>query len=537
VEPTAAATFCATLVDEWVRNGVEHAIFAPGSRSTPMVLALDADDRIQLHRFLDERSAGFAALGIGKVSGRPAVVLTTSGTAAVELHPAVVEASYDRVPLIACTADRPPELRGVGAPQTIDQQNLYGSAVRWFCDAGVPDQTEASRWRDLARSALGSALGPPAGPVQLNLPFREPLLGAAAALPPVDRDAIAPPRRDADEAAVRDVAALVHDKRGVIVAGGHLGDPGPVLALAERLGWPVLADPRSGCRVPRPGVVAHFDGLLRVEAVRSRPVDVVLRLGSLPASKVLTQWFTSLGDAAQIGVDADGWTFDPDHNLGMLVSTAPDAFCGALATEVAETTDRSWVEQWAAWDEAVARVISAALADNSSETEPNVAREVVAALPDSGVLVVSSSMPIRDVEWYSAPRHGIRVLANRGANGIDGVVSTAVGVALTGVPTTCLLGDLAFLHDQNGLSASDGQDIDLRVVVVDNDGGGIFSFLPQHSELDRDRYERLFGTPHGRAAGWLAGGEPLGIEARTTSRADNVAVHRAIHTAIAAALS
>lgn len=537
MEVTAAATFCATLVDEWARQGVEHAVFSPGSRSTPMVLALDADERIELHRFHDERSAGFAALGIGKASGRPAPVLTTSGTAAVELHPAVVEASYDRVPMIALTADRPPELQGVGAPQTIDQQNLYGRAVRWFCDAGVPDETDPAGWRDLARLALRSALGSPAGPVQLNLPFRDPLLGAAGELPPVDESMVVEPRtREIDKREVDRVAGLLRDSRGVIVAGGHIGDPAPVLALADRLGWPVFADPRSGCRVPQSCVVAHFDALVRCEAVKAAEVEVVLRLGSLPASRKLTEWFKSV-DAQQIGVDADGWRFDPDGNLDRLIAAHPDAFCEALAHEVGKVGDHDWVEQWRTWDDVAADTIRGVLDDEEEQTEPEAAREACRHVPDGGVLFVSSSMPIRDVEWYAEPRTGLRILANRGANGIDGILSTAVGVALTGVRTRCLLGDIAFMHDFNAVVSMRRRHLDLKAVVVDNNGGGIFSFLPQHDELEPERYNRLFGTPFIRSL--VRDGSRVaapGVDIITTDREANEQLHAAINEAVRVAI-
>ncbi|HSL58530.1 MAG TPA: 2-succinyl-5-enolpyruvyl-6-hydroxy-3-cyclohexene-1-carboxylic-acid synthase, partial [Acidimicrobiales bacterium] len=497
---TAAATFCATLVDEWVRAGIADVVVAPGSRSTPLALAVAHDGRVRVHVHHDERSAGFLALGLGLATGRPAPVITTSGTAAVELHPAVVEAHQARVPMICCTADRPPELHHVGAPQTVDQVHLYGRAVRWFADPGVPDAAAASSWRSLAARSVAEALGPPAGPVQLNLPFRDPLVGSPGPLPEGRADG-GPWHRHVAQAERHPALDAVHEivtgRRGVIVAGWGVDDPGAVHRLAAVLGWPVLADPRSGCRTPDPATVAHADALLRVGAMaeRFRP-EVVLQLGAPPASKVVGQWLAASG-ARHVVVDPDGAWLDPDRRADVVVAGAVGAVCDALATAGPERAAEPWAPTWAAAEAAAASAIADALAGHDGPTEPGIARDVVAVVPDHGALVVSSSMPVRDVEWYAAPRTGGRVLSNRGANGIDGVVSTAVGLAVSGTPTVLLIGDVALLHDTNGLLGLAGRVADLVIVVVDNDGGGIFSFLPQARQLDDATFERLFGTPHG----------------------------------------
>lgn len=564
MEVTAAATFCATLVDELAGLGLTDAVIAPGSRSTPMALALDADARVRVHVHVDERSAAFVALGLSRATGRAAAVLTTSGTAAVELHPAVVEASYDRVPLVALTADRPPELHGVGAPQTIDQRELYGRAARAYVDAGVPDDVAPERWRPLAREVWDAAHRGRPGPVQLDLPFREPLVGRPGPLPPADAPAGDRPngRPGAlDDAVVDRVARAIDGRRGVIVAGGHVDHPEAVLELADHLGWPVFADPRSGCRVPHPAVVGHFDAVLRAGVCGGGDEpEAVLRLGSLPASKVLTQWLAGLGpDVCQLGIDAHGARFDVDGRLDEVIEAAPGALSAALVHRTAGASDRTWLERWFAAERRASEVIARVLAQQGALTEPAVARIVTGGVPDGSDLVLSSSMPVREVEWYAAARRGLRVLANRGANGIDGVVSTAVGVALAGAPTTALLGDLAFLHDVNGLLGVTGRDVDLTLVVVDNDGGGIFSFLPQAQALPRHRYERLFGTPHGLdlvqvarahgvdayevvAAEELADAldhrcrSPRALVVRT-DRGANVGVHDTLHAEIAAALT
>ncbi len=496
------ATWCATLVDEWVRAGVTDAVVCPGSRSAPMALALADDGRVRVHVHHDERSGGFMALGLGRATGRPAVVLTTSGTAAVELHPAVVEADLDRVPLLAVTADRPPELRDVGAPQTVDQTHLFGRSVRFFADPGPPDLQVADTWRSLGSRVVAETLGSPRGPVHLNLPFREPLVGAALDQPS-GRDGDVPWHRvlggrEAGALDVRAVADLVRSRpNGVVVAGGGVSDPAGVLALAEALGWPVLADPRSGCRVDRPNVVAHADAVLRA-ASWVDDTAMVLRVGSPPASKVLSQWLASL-DCPQVLVDRDGTWLDPTRSATLIVAAEPGTFARQLAGLAATvaTVSPGWMGSWRSADDAVETVLRDLLDGDGPPTEPGVARSVAAAVPAGGALVVSSSMPVRDVEWYAGAFSRRIVHANRGANGIDGVVSTAVGVALSGAPTALLVGDVAFLHDTNGLLGLATREVDLVTVVVDNDGGGIFSFLPQASVVSPARFEQLFGTPHG----------------------------------------
>jgi 2-succinyl-5-enolpyruvyl-6-hydroxy-3-cyclohexene-1-carboxylate synthase len=579
MEPTAQATFCATLADEWARGGVTDAVIAPGSRSTPLALALADESRIEVHVHHDERAAAFVALGLGLAGGRPAVLVTTSGTAAAELHAAVVEASQALVPLILCTADRPPELQDVGAPQTVDQTHLFGRAVRWYCEPGVADEAGRGAWRSLAARSVTEALGASGapGPVHLDLAFRDPLVGAAGPRPegrangrPWHR--LAGTRHDLADRELLALAGVLAGKRGVIVAGGGAGDPSSVHALARVVGWPVLADPRSGCRLPRPTTVTHADGLLRVAsfAHAHRP-EVVLRLGAPPASKVVNQWVAA-GNAVQVAVAPPGVWWDPERAVELVCHAEPAAVCRQLTTALGDRHAPSeWLDAWRAADEAAFDAISSVLHGHTEPTEPATARDLVAALPDGATLVVSSSMPVRDVEWYASPRAGLRVLANRGANGIDGVVSTAVGVALaaagggTGARgrarTAVLVGDVAFLHDTNALLGLRRRGVDLVVVVVDNDGGGIFEFLPQAAALPRDRFDQLFGTPHGVRAEELAAAHGLSsvtvdvpgalaaaVRSATeaggvwvvvvrTDRVANVKVHDELHAAIASAVS
>jgi 2-succinyl-5-enolpyruvyl-6-hydroxy-3-cyclohexene-1-carboxylate synthase len=541
------ATFCATLVDEWVRRGVRHAVVAPGSRSTPMAVALGARDELAVHVVHDERAAAFVALGLG-LDGVPAVLLCTSGTAAANFHPAVVEAGLSDVPMLVVTADRPPELRDVGAPQTIDQTGLFGRSVRWFHDPGVAERAAAASWRSLARRAHEASAS---GPVHLNVPFREPLVGTAGDMPPA-----APGLRGGDQGRATPGVWLRADgvpdplasERGVILAGGRSGvRPDEVAALAAATSWPVLADPLSGCRGLGAAVTA-FDALLRHEgfAEDHRP-EVVVRLGRPATSKVLATWVASSG-ATLIQVGGPG-VIDPDHRVGV---SLPASAVVALA-EQADSFEHSgeWAASWTAASQRAERAIEKFLDDLDALSEPGVARVVAGSVPDSGRLVVASSMPVRDLEWFGGTAAAAH--ANRGANGIDGVVSTALGLALHGRAVVALVGDIAFLHDGGALTALAQRGADLRIVVVDNDGGGIFSFLPQAMALAGERFEQLFGTPHGtdvvavaRAHGLDSDtvttadalGERLGRRGPTvtrvpTDRAANVRIHAAINAAVA----
>jgi 2-succinyl-5-enolpyruvyl-6-hydroxy-3-cyclohexene-1-carboxylate synthase len=574
---TAAATFCATLVDEWVRLGLSDVVVAPGSRSTPMALALAARREVALHVVHDERSAAFMALGRSLVTNQPTPVLCTSGTAAVHFHAAVAEAHLSDVPMLVLTADRPPELREVGAAQTIDQLALYGRSLRAFIDAGVPDASVASTWRSLACRAWASSMGARPGPVQLNLPFREPLVGDAGELP-VARANGAPWTQTFltqgagfgdDEIAA--LAAPMSTTRGVIVAGHGCGHPGTVERLARSLGWPVIGDARSGCRGF--GVV-RADAMLRSEtfAAAMRP-DTVIRLGRPPASKVLNMWLASL-DAVEIVVGASDAWIDPDGHSNVRLIGDPTAWLAALVdlassavadrTSIVEssTIDQSdndenqgWLSPWRDADRLAQQVIDGHLDALGGMTDPAVARTVTRGA--QGSLVVSSSMPVRDVEWFGAARGDLVIHSNRGANGIDGVIATAIGVATAGASTTLLIGDVAFCHDASSLTALAARSIDLTIVVTDNDGGGIFEFLPQATAVERNRFEALYGTPHGTDLEALA--RAHGLPARTvdsldelhdelstpggvkvlvikTDRVANVATHNAINEAVVTAL-
>ena len=505
----ATTAFARAVVDEWARAGVTDACVAPGSRSAPLALALADDDRIRVHVHLDERSAAFFALGAAKASRRPAVVLCTSGTAAAHFHAAVLEADHGRAPLVVCTADRPPELRDTGAGQTIDQVGLYGEAVRWHCDVGVPEDVPGAgpAWRAAAARSVAEATGPPAGPVHLNLAFREPLVPTGAPL--VDAPGrpdgrpwteVVAARRVPDEQMVERVASAVRaNPRGLLVAGwGNAVAPATAGRFAAAAGWPVLADPISGLRADG-HAISTYDPLLRVPAfVVAHVPDLVVRVGAAPTSKPANQ--ALLGHSVpQLVVDPDRTWLDPQHAVADLLAVDDDALLAAVADRLGPSAVASpWLESWQG-AELVARAALDDLLDGWEEPfEGRVARDLVDALPADTSLLVASSMPVRDVESFARPRADLRVLANRGVNGIDGFVSTALGVAAADEragPVVALLGDLCLLHDANGLLGAADRGLDAALVVLDNDGGGIFSFLPQAALPEH--FELLFGTPHG----------------------------------------
>jgi 2-succinyl-5-enolpyruvyl-6-hydroxy-3-cyclohexene-1-carboxylate synthase len=470
-----------------------------------MALALARDARIRLHVHLDERSAAFFALGVARASGRPVAILTTSGTATVNVHPAVLEAHHGRVPLIVCTADRPPELRDTGAGQTIDQSDLFGAAVRWRADPGPPeDRPDAGTyWRALAARAISAASGPPAGPVHLNLPFREPLVPTGHELVPAPGRADGGPwvrvdraRRVPDADTVdRVVAAVRAHPRGALVAGWG-ADVAPAVALrfAEAAGWPVLADPLSGLRVP--STISTYDALLRDERAGSELLpDLVVRIGAPLTGRVAAQ---ALSDSRtrQLLVDPDGAWLDPSRAAAEVLRCDAEPLLLAAADALTDAPSSEWGERWAEVERRARRALDGLLDGWEEPFEGRLARDLVAGVPDGTTFAVASSMPVRDVESFAAPREGVAFLANRGVNGIDGFTSTVLGAAsVTDGPVVALVGDLCLLHDSNGLLGASSRGLDAVFVVVDNDGGGIFSFLPQAE--DPEHFETLFGTPHG----------------------------------------
>ncbi|GLU45779.1 2-succinyl-5-enolpyruvyl-6-hydroxy-3-cyclohexene-1-carboxylic-acid synthase [Nocardiopsis ansamitocini] len=486
------------LVDELARLGLAEAVIAPGSRSTPLALALVAHPTIRVHVRVDERSAAFLALGLARVSRRAVALVCTSGTAAANFHPAVLEADESGVGLLVLTADRPPELRGTGANQTVDQIGLYGSAVRSFTEVGVPEPVVGmvAYWRSLACRAWTATRGSRPGPVHLNLAFRDPLVpDAEGAGPPWveplegrdrNRPWITMPLRGPEPEPLE----LPDVERGVIVCGDGDYDPVPFLQLSMATGWPLLAEPTSNLR--RFEAVSVYRQLLAVPGFAQRYApDIVVSVGRPGLSRQLLGYLRQARRHVVVADDPLAFA-DP-------VRTATDVVAAVRASDTA-LPDTGWARSWAAAEATGRAAVDAVLDADESLSEPRLARDLASHLANGSLLFAGSSMPIRDLDAVMLPRCGARVIGNRGVSGIDGTVSSAVGAALAhqaqgGGAAVALLGDLAMLHDQNGLLLGPAEPRpDLAVVVVNNDGGGIFSGLEQAGHPD---FERVFGTPHG----------------------------------------
>ncbi|MGQ0844322.1 MAG: 2-succinyl-5-enolpyruvyl-6-hydroxy-3-cyclohexene-1-carboxylic-acid synthase [Sporichthyaceae bacterium] len=483
------------LVDELRRCGVTEAVLAPGSRSAPLALALAQEPGIRLHVRIDERSAGFLAIGLARASGNPAAVVCTSGTAVANLHPAVLEAHEGNVPLLLLTADRPPELRGTGSSQTVDQVGLFGRSVRLFADVGVPESVpgQVAYWRSLVGRAVAAASD---GPVHLNLPLREPLVpdgdptwpepldGRADGLPWV-RVGSAPPAVGAEFADLFDGPV---PERGVVIAGDRVADPLAVVEFAAALGWPLLAEPTSGAR--RDGAIAGYPFLLADAGFAAETPDCVVVVGNPGLSRALLRWAAKA--PRHVVVDPSPRWADPTRRADLVLPTLP--------TVSVPLPSGAWLQRWQEAAAVVEKVLDDLIGADPL-TELAVARTVGTAAARDGLVFVGPSRPIRDLEATFPDRPDVRVLANRGVNGIDGVVSAAIGAALAdqsvgGGPAVALLGDLTYLHDRNGLLLGpEDPRPNLTLVVVDNDGGGIFSTLPQAGSPG---FERVFATPHGR---------------------------------------
>jgi 2-succinyl-5-enolpyruvyl-6-hydroxy-3-cyclohexene-1-carboxylate synthase len=521
-----STTLAVTFADELIRCGLHDVVLAPGSRSAPLAIELHrraAAGDLRLSVRIDERSAAFCALGLGKASGRPAAVLCTSGTAAAHFLAAVIEADESAVPLLVLTADRPPELRGTGANQTIDQLKLYGTAVRWFCEVGVPElagtgpgDPAIGYWRSVASRAWGLAAGAAGGApgaVHLNLPMREPLVpgledqGAELG----GRPGGAPWTR------FTDAAELPRAERGLIVCGDGGYDAAPLLDLAEEAGWPVLAEPSSNAR-RGPLALSAYHYLLADPgfAAAYRP-DVIVSAGRPGLSR---------GQLALLrGASTDDGRGGPGRHVVLAQGPGRWSDPARTATEVAQAVrlaaadlageasgragvDSAWLAAWLWADRAARDAVDAVLDADPRLSEPRLARDLAAALPDGTLLWAASSLPVRDLDQQLRPRSGLRILASRGASGIDGLVSSAIGAALAhqgagGGPAAALLGDLALLHDSPGLVLGPAEPRpDLCLIVVNNDGGGIFSGLEQAGLTGP--FERVFGTPHGASVQSLA---------------------------------
>ena len=559
----AAHAYVGAFVDELVRAGLRHVCVAPGSRSAPLALTIARHAGLRTWMHLDERVAAFFALGMARSLDAPVALLCTSGTAAANFLPAVVEAQRAGVPLLVLTADRPPELRDVEAAQTIDQNRLYGAHAKWFVEVALPEaNAEMLRYaRTLACRSLATAAASPPGPVHLNFPFREPLVPLPGEMPAdlSETDALAWTGRPSGEPWVRvaeneltsDVATVARlaervyaARRPLIVCGPQFDSTlaDPLAKLASMIGAPLLADPLSQLRWgahDRSSVIDCYDAALRHKPLAASLVpDVVLRFGGVPTSKVLLQYLERHAASHQVVIHGARWP-DPTLLAAEMVHADPRWLCDALldtlvvvAAEQHTTVpspadggthscaDAEWMRTWRRVNDVTGRALSAHSAPVDEPFEGRALAEVAEVVPAGGTLFVSSSMPVRDLDAFGrGDDRPVRVLANRGANGIDGVISTALGVVAAqgrDAPRLVLvIGDIAFYHDMNALLASKQYQLDATIVVINNDGGGIFSFLPQADHPEH--FELLFGTPHGLR--FAAAAELYGATYRAVSAA------------------
>lgn len=504
------------LVEELIRCGITHFFIAPGSRSTPLVTAVALNEKAQAYVHFDERGSAFAALGCARATGQPAAWITTSGTAVANGLPAIVEASIDQVPLLAITADRPPELRKTSANQTIDQPNIFGAYAQWTFDLPVP--TTAISPRALL-TTIDQAVHrcKSNGPVHVNAMFREPLapepadekfnsylsplnnwLDAKEPLTSYDTVAKTPAKGTFDKLS----AIISGAQRGLIIAGRILNREAgeAVQALASQLGWPLFADIGSeiATAIESDSRIRYFDLLLSETKPADQP-DVVIQFGKRSVSKKLQQWIEQSPFEHYVLADPYPGRIDPLHQVTLRIETEIASLCKKLLERSGneKKPNQRWLQLWKQQDELAASVIENYFEGNAELSEPAIARTMMAQLQKDDLLFAGNSMPIRDVDVFSGNQDELpHVYMNRGASGIDGTIATCAGVIIgRQKPITVLLGDLSLLHDLNSLAWCKQLPYPMIIVVINNDGGGIFSFLPISSY--EAVFETYFATPHG----------------------------------------
>lgn len=513
--------FAGVFVDELARCGLKHVCICPGSRSSPLAISFARHENIRKWVHLDERSAAFFALGIAKHTRRPVAIVCSSGTAVANLSPAIIEAFYSGVPLLALTADRPPEIHNWGALQTIDQATLFGNHIKWSAAMPTPEVTPSliTFVRATAGRAFATACEVPAGPVHLNFPFREPLEPSVVAtdFPPdfatwqegrsesrqylksIESAVRAPSAQESQQL----VAELI-SKKGIIICGPdtEINPAGSVVELARRLGYPVLADSLSGVRCGKHDispVIDCYDMFIDdMELTGKFTPDVIIRFGALPVSKPLAVYLERNSQARHILIDPGAQWRDPLHLAGEVWHVDGAQFCNGLAAALPERPEHMvWSRQWHDLNKSVRKAMSQELEDCGEMFEGKVFSELSRLLPEKSILFAGNSMPIRDMDtFFNTTGYPVQFMANRGASGIDGIVSTALGVsAVASDRVVLVLGDVSFYHDMNGLLAAKAFNLNATIIVINNDGGGIFSFLPQSA--CEDVFESCFATPHG----------------------------------------
>ena len=504
----ALTDYLAAFVAELAYSGVQDVVISPGSRSTPIALVMAEHPNLNLHVHVDERSAAYFALGIAKAKQNPVAILCTSGTAAANYYPAIVEAKISRVPLVVLTADRPHELRDVGAPQAIDQIHLYGRQVKWFAEMSPPDhKEEIIRYaRMVCARAAATAIQHPAGPVHLNFPLREPLI------PDLHENLFELTHRNEGYVRIEEgrlslpkdqfenLASLLTSKRKGLIVCGPIDDTEfaeAVVELGMKLKYPIIADPLSQLRSGphnQEGIIDGYDTFLRFEDAKEElKPEVIIRFGSMPVSKALTIFMKENREVPMIVVDGgSGWR-DPLTAASEMIYCDESVFCQQLGQQLEVNKDASYLQTWTHINQ-IAKQSLSTIRDVSELSEGKLFHLLTDILPSESTLFVGNSMPIRDLDtFFFNNKKNIKIMGNRGANGIDGIVSTALGAATVAEPLYLVLGDLTFFHDLNGLLAAKLFKLNVTIIVINNNGGGIFSFLPQ-SEHPK-HFELLFGTP------------------------------------------
>lgn len=501
--------YLAAFVAELVDSGVQDVVVSPGSRSTPLALMMAEHPGLRLHIQIDERSAGFFALGIAKAARKSVALLCTSGTAPANYYPAIIEANISRVPLIVLTADRPHELRDVGAPQAIDQIHLYGKQVKWFVEMALPEgSSELIRYaQTVCARAVATSEMTPAGPVHLNFPFREPLL------PQLENPDIFTEKnrlngsisiQTGELSLTENQFQFLADKwtgvtRGVIICGpiDYPALTEAVTLLADKLQFPILADPLSQLRSGTHSgehIVDTYDTFLRNEEAKStlKP-DIIIRFGAMPISKTLSIFLKENSHSQQYVIDGGGGWRDPNALTTEMIYCDEVIFCESIQEKVATRNPSDYLGKWQRLNNHTKHHVSL-LNEGSELNEGKLFYKLSTLLPYESTLFVGNSMPIRDLDsFFHFNDKSVRIIANRGANGIDGIVSTALGAATILQPMYLVIGDLTFFHDLNGLIAAKIHNIPIHIFLINNNGGGIFSFLPQAAQPKH--FERLFGTP------------------------------------------
>lgn len=515
--------FAGAFVDELARSGLRHVCICPGSRSSPLAISFARHPGIRKWVHLDERSAAFFAMGMAKYLKEPVAMVCSSGTATANFFPAIVEAHYSSVPLIVLTADRPPELLDWGALQTIDQTRMYGSHVKWAVNMPSPEVTPSlmAFVRSMAGRAFATAAGTRPGPVHLNFPFREPLepVNVPADFPAEPKKescvyggrfnqpflrAVSTDRVALSSEIQRLAAELAAAERGVIICGPQAGDglAESAVTLAHRLGYPVLADCLSQVRCGRHDrsmIIDCYDAFIGdAEAAVSLAPEVIIRFGAVPVSKPLTVYLERHRQARHILVDEGISWRDPFHLTGESWQADPVLFCTELTSAIgSQPGSERWQRRWRDLAEATRQAMSGEMSRFNEMFEGRIFTELARLLPEGSLLFAGNSMPVRDMDtFFPAIEKPLQFMSNRGASGIDGVVSTVLGAsAVSSSRVVLVLGDISFYHDMNGLLAAKAFGLNATIIVINNNGGGIFSFLPQ-AECE-DVFETCFGTPHG----------------------------------------